>query len=151
MDEIRKKFVKRPKFTAEEREFVYRAFAEEGIKILKRDKNVIYDATAHRLKWRSFARGRIEEFLEVHVKCPLDICVKRESKRKSSFVIADLYRKALERKKTGKVFEGLGEVVGVDVPYEENKDAELVIYSEKVAADEAANLIVNELKRRKWL
>ena len=50
--------------------------------ILKKDRNVVYDATAHKLKWRNFARGRIEDFLEVFIKCPLDTCIKRESKRK---------------------------------------------------------------------
>ncbi|MFC1559842.1 adenylyl-sulfate kinase [Candidatus Margulisiibacteriota bacterium] len=151
LDEIRKKFVKAPKFTDEERDFVYRAFAEEGIKALKRNRHVVYDAAAHKLKWRDFARGRIEEFIEVYVKCPVDICIKREGKRKSKHVIADLYKKSLERKKSGKVFKGLGQVVGVDVPYEESKNTDIVIYSDKVSSEEGADLILNELKRRKWI
>ena len=151
LDEIRKKFIKKPKFTVEEREFVYRAFAEEGIKALKGNENVVFDATAHKLKWRNFARGRIEEFIEVYIKCPVEVCVKRESKRKSSLVVADLYKKALERKKTGKVFDGLGEVVGVDVPYEENEKAELVIDSTRKTPEEVSELILNEIKRRKWI
>jgi len=151
LDEIRKKFIKSPRFTAEEREFVYRAFAEEGIKALKQGKNVLYDATAHKMKWRNFARGRIEEFMEVNVKCPIETCIERESRRKNDHVAADLYRKALERRKTGKVFEDVGEVVGVDVPYEENPDAEMAIYSDRMEADEAASLIFNEIKRRKWI
>lgn len=151
LDEIRNKFIKQPKFTDEERDFVYRAFAEEGIRTLKKGKNIVYDATAHKLKWRDFARGRIEDFLEVYVKCPVDECIKRESKRKSSLVMADMYKKAMERKKTGKDFEGLGQVIGIDVPFEENEKAELTINSDRVGADEAAELIMNELKRRHWI
>ena len=50
-----------------------------------------------------------------------------------------------------KNFKGLGEVIGVDIPFEENKKPEIIIYSDKVQPEEAAELIINELKRRKWL
>ncbi len=150
LDEIRKEIVSLPKFTKEEREYVYKVLAEKAAKLVSEGQNVILDATGNRLIWRDYARNLIPNFMEVYVKCPLEICIKRESSRPEGLVMADLYRKALERKKTGKQFRDLGEVPGVDVPYEENKAAEIVIKSDKVSADEAAKVIFDELKKKGW-
>lgn len=151
LDEIRKKYVTDPKFTDEERELVYSKFIDEGVSKIGQGKNVVYDATAHKLKWRSEARKRIKDFIEVHVKCPLQFCIERESKRTGGIVMADLYKRSLERKKTGKQFEGLGKVVGIDVPFEENKSAEIEINSEKLMPKEAAEIIFEEIKKRGWV
>jgi len=145
LDEIRKEIAPDPHYTEEEREKVYRAYAERGFKLLREGKNVILDATAHRKKWRDLVRNAAGNFLEVYVKCDLDTCIKRESGRKEGLVMADLYKKALERKKEGKGFPGLGEVVGVDVPYEENKKAEIKIESDKIFPEEAAKGIIEKL------
>jgi adenylylsulfate kinase-like enzyme len=150
LDEIRKKFVKEPKFTDEERELVYSKFIDEGVSKIGRGRNVVYDATANKLKWRSEARRKIRDFIEVYVKCALESCVERESARSGGLVMADLYKKALERKRTGKQIEGLGKVVGVDVPFEENKSAEIEIDSEKMKPKEAAGIIFEEIKKRGW-
>jgi len=151
LDEIRRKYVSNPKFTDEEREIVYSKYIEEGLSKLEKGKNVIYDATAHKLKWRTDARSRIKYFIEVYIKCPVEVCIERESSRSEGLVLAELYRKSLERKRTGRKFPGLGEVVGVDVPYEENENAEIVIDSEKLEPREAAGIILEETKRRGWI
>ena len=41
--------------------------------------------------------------------------------------MAGLYEKALQRKKTGRQFDGLGDVIGVDVEFELDPDAEMII------------------------
>jgi len=151
LDEIRKKYVNEPKFTEEERESVYSKFIKEGVSKIDQGRNVVYDATAHKLKWRSEARKRIKDFVEVRVECPLEVCIERESKRSGGLVLADLYRKSLERKRTGKQFEGLGQVVGIDVPFEENENVEIEIDSEKTRPKEAAGAIFEELKKRGWV
>jgi adenylylsulfate kinase len=150
LDEIRKKYISKPKFTDEERELVYSKFIDEGVSEIAQGRNVVYDATAHKLIWRSKARAGIKDFIEVYVKCSLPLCIERESARTGGLVLADLYKKSLERKKTGKLFEGLGSVVGVDVPFEENENAEVVIDSEKFAPKEAADIIFEEIKKRRW-
>ena len=150
LDEIRKKYIEKPRFTDEERDRVYRLLIEDGAKAYKSGRNVVFDATAHRLAWRNEARKAMEDFLEVRVTCPIGICMERESARKEGLVLADLYRKALERKRSGKEFEGLGKVVGVDVPYEENGSAEIVIDSRDMSAREAADAVLKEIKRRGW-
>jgi adenylylsulfate kinase len=151
LDEMRKYFIKEPKFTDEERELVYSKFIDEGASRIAEGKNVVFDATAHKLKWRSEARSKIKNFIEVNIKCPLDVCIERESKRGEGLVLADLYRKALERKSAGKIFEGLGQVVGIDVPFEENVNVEIEIESEKMGPKEAASVIFEEIKKRGWI
>lgn len=150
LDELRKKYVAKPIFTDEERESVYTKFIEDGVDRVRRGRNVIYDATAHKKKWRDAARSNIKDFLEVYVKCSVKSCIERESGRGGGLVQAELYRKALERKRTGKNFKDLGKVAGVDVPYEENRSAEIIIDSEKVGPEEAARIITEEIKRRGW-
>ena len=150
LDEIRKEIIPEPHYTEEEREKVYQAYAERGLELILDEKNVILDATAHRKKWRDLVRSQVINFLEVYIKCDLDTCIKRESQRKEGLVMADIYKKALERKKTGRDFPGLGEVVGVDAPYEENQKAEVKIESDKLSAEEAAERIFAELVERDW-
>lgn len=150
LDELRKKYVSVPKYTEEERDFVYSCFLEEGSRLISSGFNVIFDATAHKLKWRKTARAKIKDILEVYVKCPLEVCIDRESKRKEGLVTFDLYKKALERKKNGIKVEGLGAVVGVDEPYEENPSAEVVIDSSRLGPDEAAKLVLKEIEKRGW-
>lgn len=146
LDKIRKKYVKKPKYTGKERDFVYRKFVDEGIALIKKDKNLIYDATAHKKKYRNYARKKIKNVVEVYVKCPLKICIGRESKRKGGLVIANMYKKALERKKSKKKYPKLGQVIGVDVPYEINKKAEIKIDSTKIKPKQAANKIFKKIK-----
>jgi len=151
LDEIRRKFISEPKFTDEERELVYSKFIDEGISKIAQGRNVVYDATAHRSIWRSKARSGIKDFIEVQVKCPINVCIERESSRSGGLVLADLYKRSLERKKTGKQFSGLGKVVGVDVPFEDNEITEIVIDSVTLTPKEAAGIIFEELKKRGWV
>ena len=117
---------------------------------MKEGKNVIYDATAHKAAWRAKARSAIKNFMEVHVKCSIEDCIERETKRKDGLVQAELYKKALERKRTGKKFQGLGKVAGIDVPYEEGPKAEVMIDSGKLKPEEAAGLVLMEISKRGW-
>jgi len=151
LDEIRKEIVPEPEYTEEEREYVYAELCRRGLALYRRGKNVVLDATAYRKKWRNMAREQVKDFLEVYIKCDLETCVQRESGRKAGLVMAQIYNKALERKKTGKDIPGLGEVVGIDVAYEENDKAELVIDSSRISVENAARQILEGMARRGWL
>ncbi|MBW2980926.1 adenylyl-sulfate kinase [Candidatus Woesearchaeota archaeon] len=150
LDKIRKKYAPKPRYTDKERDFVYRKFVDEGFRLVKKNKNTIYDATAHKKKYRDYARKNIKNFIEVYVKCTLDVCIKRESKRKAGLVMANMYKKALERKKSKKKYPKLGQVIGVDVPYEENKGAEVKINSNKIRPKQAARIILENVNKRKY-
>jgi adenylylsulfate kinase len=58
-----------------------------------------------------------------------------------------MYIRALERKKEGAKFNDLGEVIGVDIPYEENPSAEIIIDSSKDSAEQNALTIKKALYR----
>jgi len=105
----------------------YGQFAAEAAALAAAGHGVLMDGAAHQLAMRQAARRQIPKFAELYVKCTIEQAMQRESRRPQGQVMADLYRKALERKATGQAFEGLGQVVGVDVPFEENPDAECVI------------------------
>lgn len=154
MDLLRKKLVKRPmytSYTSKERDIAYKKFADIGILENMKNKNVIYDATAHKLKYRNYAKKRIKNFVEVYIKCPLKTCIERETKRRHKIIMTELYKKALQRRKKEKRFKGIGKVIGIDVKYQENKRAELIIRSDKINPPQAAKIIFNFLKARGYV
>jgi adenylylsulfate kinase len=79
-DEMRKILTPAPTYSAEERDAFYRSLALIGEMITRNGINVIFDATANKQAYRDLARTLIPKFLEVYVKCPLDICMKRDPK-----------------------------------------------------------------------
>ena len=133
MDERRKAYFPHPAYSAEERAQAYTLFAREAADIVTQGRGVILDATAYRLAMRQEARELIPRFAEVLVRCPLPEAMRREAVRSTQtahhrgYVMPGMYQKALMRKRTGAPVPGLGQVVGVDVPYEENPEAECVL------------------------
>lgn len=136
MDERRRAYFPHPAYTAEERAKAYALFAREAADLVAQGRGVILDATAHRLVMRQEARDLIPRFAEVLVRCPLPEAMRREAVRSTQasmghhhtgYVMPGMYQKALMRKRTGQPVPGLGQVVGVDVSYEENAEAECVL------------------------
>jgi adenylylsulfate kinase len=87
---------------------------------------------ADRDKARSIAG---ESFIEVYVKCALDICEERDPK--------GLYKKA----RAGQI----PEFTGISAPYEEPDKAELVVDTGAQSLEECVGALVNVLKERKLL
>jgi adenylylsulfate kinase-like enzyme len=76
--------------------------------------------------------------------------MQRESERVDNLIVSEMYKKAIERKK--KIEKGLkveksevGEVIGVDVPYEEPEIPDIVIESDKMTPEEGARIIYEVL------
>jgi adenylylsulfate kinase len=150
LDEFRKKLVPEPQYTEEERDLIYNAVGVMASLLAAHGVNVVVDATAHRRKWRDRAREQIPSFYEVYVRCPLEVCMKRESQREDNLIVSNMYKKALERKKKQERGESVeksevGDVIGVDVLYEEPEHPELVIDSDKITPKEGAVLIYDRL------
>jgi len=74
-----------------------------------------------------------EQFLEVYVDCPLEVCAARDQK--------GIYARA----KAGVIKE----FTGISAPYEPPENPELVIHSYKENATEAAERVINLIERRK--
>jgi adenylylsulfate kinase len=79
---------------------------------------------------RDWAREEIGNFVEVYLKCPLEVCEQRDVK--------GLYKLVQEGKKK--------EFTGVDDPYEEPEHPELVIETDKETVEESANRIFAALE-----
>lgn len=150
MDARRKAYFPNPQYSREEREEAYRLFAEEAAAYTRRGRNVVLDGAAYRRAFRRYARTLIPRFAEVHVVCALETAMRREAGRRQGLVMAELYRKALERKRTGKQFPGLGEVVGVDVPFEEDPDAEFRIANDDIPKEETRARTMAFIRRWLW-
>ena len=127
MDEIRSKIFLEPRYDDRERDAAYRSFVLIARFLSDAGKNAILDGTGHRLAWREFARKECETFIEVYLRCPIEVCIERETGRKNDAVRQNLYRDALERLKSGRKISGLGKVPGVDEPFEESQHPEISI------------------------
>ncbi len=147
MDEWRRGHAAGPAYTEAERAGAYRRFAGEAARLAREGHNVVMDGTAHRRVVRERLRRLVPRFAEVHVRCSLETAMRREKGRPEGRVMAGLYEKALERQRTGAQFAGLGEVVGVDVPFEENPAAECVIDSESEGIEQGRDRVLELLAR----
>ena len=84
---------------------------------------------------RAWARKEIGNFIEVYVKCPLEVCRQRDVK--------GLYKLADEGKLKG--------FTGVDDPYEEPENPELVIETDKETPEQSAQRILVKLEELGYL
>ncbi|WP_245587862.1 adenylyl-sulfate kinase [Desulfovibrio inopinatus] len=149
MDRQRKIYVPHPQYTTEERHQAYALFAKEAAQLVAEGHIVLMDGTAPEKSMRNTAREQIERFAEVHIQCSLKTAMERESKRPEGKVMAGLYAKAVKRKATGEQFEGLGEVIGVDTPFEVDPNAELILNSEELTVQSARATVLRRFAA--WL
>ena len=136
MDARRKAYFPNPTYTPEEREAAYAMFADEAAALVAQGRNVIMDGSAYQTSMRRYARQRIPRFAEIFVRCDLDEAIRRESARPEGLVMAGLYEKALRRRETGEPVDGLGDVIGVDVEFEMDDDAEFVVDNTHLPLDQ---------------
>jgi len=80
---------------------------------------------------RKKTREEIGSYMEVYVKCPTEICIERDVK--------GMYKKALAGEIT--------DFTGVDDPYEEPMNPELVIQTDIEAVDESAEKVLKYMKK----
>jgi len=132
---VRRVLTPEPTYTEEEREMVYRALVLLAELLTRHEANVIIDATANRRRYRNLARKMITRFGEVYLKCPLQVCMKRERARKERFgAPSSIYRKG----RTG----ASKTVPGVGVPYEEPLSPEVLLDTSRLDAHECADRVV---------
>lgn len=88
-------------------------------------------------KDRELIRDLVEngEFIEIYVKCPLEICEQRDVK--------GLYKKA--RAGIIKNF------TGIDDPYEEPENPEIIVETDKETLEESVNKIIKYLEEKGYL
>jgi len=84
---------------------------------------------------RDYARKEIKNFVEVYVKCPLEVLIQRDVK--------GLYKKALAGE--------IADFTGVSDPYEEPLNPEVLIESDKETPEQGANKIIAKLEELGYL
>jgi adenylylsulfate kinase len=139
LDEIRTIVTPRPTYSEQERDIVYAFLAYTAKVLTECGCNVIIDATANRRRYRDLARQLIPHFIEVYLSCSLETCRQREAQRIAEFTPKMIYEKSQAPNAA---------VPGVNVPYERTENPELTLDSERVAPAVAAEMIVNEIRRR---
>ena len=131
LDAIRKTITPMPDYSDSERDIVYRALYLMAEVLNEHNIDVIIDATANKRIWRDEARKLVVNFYEVYVKCPIGICIERESQRHDGVTPEDIYEKA----KKG------SHVPGINTAYEEPLEPEVVVESDKMSVEESAGKI----------
>ncbi|MEM2815731.1 MAG: adenylyl-sulfate kinase [Candidatus Bathyarchaeia archaeon] len=137
-DALRKILTPKPTYSLEERDMVYATLVYIAELLTRNGVNVIIDATGNLRRYREVAREKISNFIEVYLRCPLEVCIERESKRKRTYgAPARIYEKA---------FEGKAPTVpGVGQPYEEPLNPEVIIDTSKLTPEQAAEIILNAI------
>jgi adenylylsulfate kinase len=130
-DELRKILTPKPTYTLKERDWFYKVLAYIGSLLTEAGVNVVFAATANKRSYRTKARKLIKNFLEVYVQCPLETCIKRDTK--------GLYAKA----KTGQT----ATMPGLQDDYEIPKKPEVIVKTNRQSPKECVQKIMNELKR----
>ncbi len=142
MDEVRKVITPKPSYSDTEREYVYRALVYMAKTLYELGHNVIIDATGHKRRWRQLARKFIPNFFECYLKCPVNLCIKREAER------IDTHAAPMGIYKKGK--KGWP-VPGIKVPYERPLKPEIIIDTVRECPAGAADKAVKALKKLKIL
>ncbi|MBZ0160901.1 MAG: adenylyl-sulfate kinase [bacterium] len=137
LDEIRRVVTPSPRYTAEEREVVYRALVYMAWLLYNEGVSVIIDATAHRRQFRDAARALIPAFAEIFLCAPLPTCRVRAGGRQGSYAPTDVYGQAGRKGST---------VPGVDEVYEPPLHPELVLDTEELHVTQAADQVVGFLE-----
>lgn len=141
-DNLRRVITPNPKYTEEERDIVYGALVYIAKILTENGVNVIIDATGNRRKYRDHARREMPKFMEVYLRCPLEVCIERETRRG-----IDSY--GAPREVYAKAFRGESETVpGIGVPYEEPVNPEVVVDSDKLSPEECAERILKVVLER---
>ncbi len=122
MDDLRKIVTPEPTYSEEERDMVYRCLVYAASALVENGHSVIIDATGNLRKWRDLARRLIPKYGEVYLKCPVDVCMRRERERLESHgAPRDIYQKG----------EAGWPVPGLSAPYEEPLNPELLIEADR--------------------
>jgi len=83
-------------------------------------------------KERNFARSLIDNFVEIYVKCPIEVCEERDVK--------GYYKKVRDGK--------LKNFVGIDIKYEEPTDSEIILETDKESEEESISKLIDFLEEK---
>jgi adenylylsulfate kinase len=141
MDEMRKVVTPQPTYSDQERQIVYNSFCYLAKKLVNLNNNIIMDATGNLRKYRKLAKEIIPNFLEIYLKCPLELAIKREMQRRDTREAPkDIYKRAIKGEtKT---------VPGLQSEYEPPLSPDLIVNTGKFNIEESANKIFKLIEKK---
>ncbi len=129
-DEVRRNLSKGLGFSKEDRDthnkriiYVCKLLTRNGV-------NAIVSLISPYRSTRAYARENLPKFVEVYLKCSIDECIKRDPK--------GLYKKAIAGEITN--------MTGIQDPYEEPQDPEVVVDTENDSSRHNLMIIVRKLE-----
>ncbi len=132
-DVIRKNLCSDLGFSKEDRDTNIKRIAFVCKLMTRNDVVAIAAAISPYRETRDYARSEIgENFIEVYVRAPLAVCKERDVK--------GLYKKAISGEIKG--------FTGIDDPYEEPLNPELILHTDKETEDESVGRVMAELEKR---
>ena len=128
-DEVRKWLSPEAGFTREDRERHLRRVIYVSKLLARNGVIVVATFVSPYRSIREEARKNIDKFVEIYVKCSIDTAIKRDPK--------GLYKKALRGE--------IKHMTGIDDPYEEPTNPELIIDTEKLTVEESVKKVFEKL------
>ena len=83
---------------------------------------------------REYARKELEKIITVYVKCPLEVCEKRDVKGH--------YKKAKNKEK------GFENFLGISLQFEEPKNPDIILNTKKESVEESVKKLIEFLKNK---
>lgn len=131
-DELRKTISADLGYSLEERNEHMKRVANICREITDKGIMAIASVASPTEKSRDYARKILKKMILVYVKCPLEICAKRDVKG--------------HYKKAGKNEEGFEHFMKVSSNFEEPKNPDIVLETDKETIDESVNNLVGKLR-----
>jgi len=134
-DGIRSKLYPDLGFSEKEREMHNKVVVEMAKLLSKNGIVTIVSVIAPYRKWREYARREVGRFVEVYLRCPLEVRIKRDPK--------GLYAKALRGE--------IKDLTGLDGKYEEPENPELTLDTDKMSVKEEVEAVLRRVKELGYL
>jgi adenylyl-sulfate kinase len=134
-DEIRQRLTKGLGFSKEDRDENIRRISYVAKRIANVGGVAITAAISPFREARERARAEIGNFVEVHVDCPLHVCMQRDVK--------GLYAKAIRGE--------IANFTGISDPYEPPVQPEVVVHTDRESHEESMRKILEKLVALNWV
>jgi adenylyl-sulfate kinase len=125
-DEVRANLSPDLGYTPRDRDFNTKRLAYMGKVLSRNGVSAIVAAVSPLRQYRDRARGMVDHFVEVYVKCPLEVCKQRDPK--------GLYKRADRGE--------INDIAGVHQPYEEPDKPEVVLQTDKEDVETCVNKLL---------
>jgi adenylylsulfate kinase len=134
-DEVRENLSKGLGFSREDRDINIRRIGYVCHLLSRNGVVAISAAISPFREVRDENRRRIKDFIEVYVKCPVEVLINRDVK--------GLYKKAIAGE--------IKEFTGISHPYEEPLQPEVVVETDTQTVEQSMNVILKYLEEHRWI